>query len=60
MLGGYPEPYFVEIALMAGSEVVESHHPLVEPEQGFQQIGAYEAGYPGDKPGSWGRGELVL
>ncbi|MNG31709.1 hypothetical protein D3C84_1175600 [compost metagenome] len=35
---------------MAGGEVVEADHALVELEQGFQQVGADEAGDAGDQP----------
>jgi hypothetical protein len=39
---------FVEVALVAGGEVVQADHALVEFEQGFQQVAADEAGYAGD------------
>ena len=42
---------FIEIALIAGREIVEPHHALIELEQGLQQIRADEAGDAGDQPG---------
>ena len=39
---------FVQVVLVAGGEVVQAHYCLVQFEQGFQQVGADEAGYAGD------------
>ena len=51
-LRGGDEPlHFIQVALVAGGEVVEPDHALVELEQGLQQVGADEAGHAGDKPG---------
>ncbi len=45
---------------MAGGEVVEPDDGLVELEQGFQQVGADEAGDAGDEPGFGVGLELAL
>lgn len=37
---------------MAGSEVIQSNHALVEPEH-LEEFGADEASYAGDGPGPW-------
>ena len=42
--------HHVEVALVAGEEIVEAHHALSLPEQGLQQVGADEPGYARDKP----------
>ena len=44
--------HFIEIALIAGREIVEPHHALIELEQRLQQIRADKAGDAGDQPGS--------
>ena len=41
----------IQVVLVAGGEVVQAHYCLVQLEQGFQQIGAYETGNAGDEPG---------
>ena len=41
----------VEVALVAGGEVVQSDDTLIELQQGFGQVAADEAGDPGDEPG---------
>ena len=41
---------FVQVVLMAGCEVVQTDDRLVQLQQGFQQIGADEAGAAGDQP----------
>lgn len=43
----------VEVALVAGGEVIEADDRLVEGKQGFQKVRADEAGDPGDEPGLW-------
>ena len=43
--------HLIQAVLVAGGEVVQPHHPLVELQHGFQQVGADEAGHPGDQPG---------
>ena len=50
---------FVEVVLVAGGEVVEADHPLVELEQSFQQVGADEASYTGNQPGLGGLREVL-
>jgi hypothetical protein len=40
--------YFVQVALVAGGEVVEADHALVEFEQGLEQVAPDEAGYACD------------
>ncbi len=42
---------FVQVALVAGGEVVEADHALVEFEQGFKQVAANEASHTGNEPG---------
>ena len=44
--------HFVEIVLVAGGEVVQADHALVQLEQGFEQVAADEAGHAGDEPGA--------
>lgn len=51
---------FVQVALVAGGEVVQPHHALVELEQGFKQIAANKAGRAGNEPGAGGFGESGL
>lgn len=50
----------IQVVLVAGGEVVEPDDGLVELEQGFQQVGADEAGHAGDEPGFGVGLELVL
>lgn len=50
--------HLVEVALVAGGEVVQPDHALVELKQGFEQVGADEAGYAGDEPGLRVLGEV--
>lgn len=38
---------FVQVVLVPGCEIVQADYCLVQFEQGFQQVGAYEAGYAG-------------
>jgi len=42
--------HFIQVALVAGGEVVQPHHFLVQLEQGFEQVAANEAGDAGDQP----------
>ena len=42
--------HFVQVALVAGGEVVQPHDFLVQLEQGFEQVAADEAGNAGDQP----------
>jgi hypothetical protein len=35
--------HFVQVALVAGGEVVQAHHALVELEKGFEQVAANES-----------------
>ena len=41
---------FVEVAAVAGREVVEAHDVLAEPQQRLEQMRADEAGAAGDQP----------
>ena len=50
----------VQIVLVAGGKIVQADDPLVQLEQGFQEIGADEASYTGDEPGVFGIVEFVL
>lgn len=59
LLRGDQALHFVQVALVAGGEVVEADHALVKLEQGFEQVAADEAGHTGDEPGFWGLGELL-
>jgi hypothetical protein len=47
-------PHLVEVALLAGREVVEPGHRLVELEQRLEQRGADESGDAGDRASAWG------
>jgi hypothetical protein len=50
--------HFVQVVLVAGSEVVQAHHALIERKQGFQQVAANETRHARDQPGfvgSWKR-----
>ena len=49
--GGDQALHFVQVALVAGGEVVQANHALVELEQGLQQVTADEAGHACDEPG---------
>lgn len=51
--------HLIQVVLVAGGEVIQPHHPLVELQQGFQQVGADKAGHPGDQPGFGGGLQLV-
>ena len=42
--------HLIKVALIAGREIVQPHHPLIEPEQRLEQIGANEAGDASDQP----------
>ena len=42
--------HFIQVALVAGGEVVQPHDFLVQLEQGFEQVAADEAGDAGDQP----------
>ena len=42
--------HLVEIALVAGREIVEAGYPLIKLQQRFQQIRTNESGRPGDRP----------
>ena len=42
--------HFVQIAPVAGGEVVQSNNPLIPLEQGLQQVGADETGHSGHQP----------
>ena len=42
---------FVQVVLVTGGKVVQADNGLVEAQQGFQQVGADEAGHAGDQPG---------
>jgi len=52
--------HFVEVALVAGGEIIQAHHALVELEQGFQQVAANEACHAGDEPGMGLSGQASL
>jgi hypothetical protein len=43
--------HFFQVALVASSEVVQTHHMLIKLKQNFQQITANEAGHTRDQPG---------
>ena len=58
LAGGDEVLELVEVLAVAGGEVVEAHHSLVEFEEVFDEVGADEAGSPGDEPGA--RGFLQL
>jgi hypothetical protein len=47
----------LQVVAMAGGEVVQAHHLLIQLEQGLQQVAADEAGHAGDQPGFRGGGE---
>ncbi len=51
---------FVQVALVSSGEVVEADHALVEFEQGFEQVAAYEACHTGDEPGFRGLAQFGL
>ncbi len=51
--------HFVQVVLVAGGEVVQAHHTLVELEQGFQQVAANKTRHTCDQPGLWGCGERL-
>jgi hypothetical protein len=42
---------FVQVALVAGAEVVQTNNALVELKQDFEQVAADEAGNTSDQPG---------
>ncbi len=46
---------FVQVAPVAGGEIVEAYDLLVRRQELFQEVGAYEAGDSGDEPGFGGR-----
>lgn len=48
----------IQVALVAGGEVVEADDPLIELEKGLEQVGPDEAGYAGDEPGLRVLGEV--
>lgn len=58
LLGTDQALHLVKVALVAGGEVVQPDHALVELEQGFEQVGADEAGYAGNEPGLRVLGEV--
>jgi hypothetical protein len=58
LFGGDQGLDFVQVALVAGGEVVQADDALVEFEQGLQQVGADEAGHAGDEPGAGGLGQV--
>lgn len=49
---------FIQVALVAGGEVIEANDPLVELEKRLEQVGPDEAGYAGDEPGFRVLGEV--
>jgi hypothetical protein len=51
---------FVQVALMAGGEVIDAYHALVQLEQGFQQIAADEASHAGNQPSFGGLAQFFL
>ena len=51
LVGGDGVLNFVQVVLVAGGEVVQADDSLVKAQQGFQQVGADEAGHAGDQPG---------
>ena len=53
-------PHLLQIAGIAGREVVEAHDRLPELEQCLQQIGADETGDPGDQPAARTAAQLTL
>jgi hypothetical protein len=59
--GVCPDPALdlVKIVLVAGGKIIETHHPLPQIEQGFEQIGADEAGDAGHQPGGGLLPEMV-
>ena len=50
--------HLIEIALITRREIVQPHHPLIEPEQRLEQIGADEAGDASDQPDPRARAQL--
>jgi len=52
--------HFIEVALVAGGEIVQADDALIQLEQGFQQVAADEASHTGDKPGFWVGPQLGL
>src|SRR5690606_14565056 len=42
--------HFIQVALEPGGEVIQPDHALVQAQQGFQQVGADEAGTAGQQP----------
>ena len=51
---------FIEVALVAGGEIVEADHALVEFEQGFEQVATNEASHTGNEPGFCGLAQFGL
>src|SRR5690606_7044439 len=60
LLGADEFAHLVQVLLVAGGEVVQADHALVELEQGFEQVGADEAGDAGDQPGFRAGPEIFL
>jgi hypothetical protein len=44
---GNQRAYVFQVVLIAGREIVQANYLVVLFEQGFQEIGAYKAGYAG-------------
>jgi hypothetical protein len=55
-----PTLNLVQIALMSGGEIIQANNPLPQLQQGFEQIGADEAGNAGHQPGGGLLFELFL
>jgi hypothetical protein len=54
LAGGDEVLELVEVLAMPGGEVVEAHDALIKFEQVLDEVGADEAGGPGDEPGAPG------
>ena len=50
----------LQVVPVAGGEVVQAHHGLIEREQRLDEMAADEAGCTGDEPRAGGSGELFL
>jgi len=50
LVGADEALYLVEVALVAGGEIVQPDHALIELEESFEQVGTDETGHTGDEP----------
>src|SRR5687767_5220069 len=52
-------PHLGQVLALPRSEIVQPDHPLVEPQQGFEQVRADEAGDSGHQPRARARGDAL-